>query len=476
MDIKKLYRVSDFEWDIPKKGNMNVDGYVFGSEEVVHQMDDEVYKQLVGAASLPGIIDRVIALPNAYPDYGMPYGSMLVFNPSEALVCPAAIGFDINCGIRTVTTNLIISDIEKKADDLLKGFNKLIAVGENTKSKISLTKKELKDLLEQGSRWLVENKGMGELEDLDYVEKKGSLLNANPDAINKIALLKENTPLCSLGGGNHYLELQIVDEVFDIERARVFGIFKNQIVVTFHTGSRGLGQQISKDYHQLFGKVAKKYGVHLPNKELAAVPIDSDEGKLYIGAMTAASNFAYANRHAIANAIDEVFNEVIKDVETNTMYDLGHNTFREEVQKVGSSKKRVFIHRKGCTRGYIGKMMKQNSPYQVYGHPIIISGAMGSHTYILAGSPDSLTRTLGTNIPGAGRIMSPKEARKKFRYEAMLTDLKNQDIALRIKNKESVVEEAIGAYKNIEEIIRSVNKGGLAVRVARLKPIGVLRG
>ncbi len=476
MLLKKLHRVSDYEWLIPRQDDMNVDGLIIGSQVLVESMDDMVYQQLKNVASLPGILDKAIVLPDAHSGYGFPIGCIAAFDRNDGIICMGGVGFDINCGVRMVTTNLIYQDIEKKVESLIKAFYKVIPCGLGSVSKINLSKKEIREILVEGARWVINNKGMGKEEELDYMEEGGAMSGADPDYVSDEAVKREKNQLGTLGTGNHYVELQIVDEIFDIEKARVFGLFKNQVVVTFHTGSRGLGHQVGMDYLQIFANAARKYNISVKDRELLYVPVNSDEGKRFLGAVRAASNFAFANRQVISHYIHEVFNDVIKDVDTNTMYDIGHNTIKEETHKIGSSKKLVLIHRKGSTRNFSGKMQGLSKPYKVSGQPVIVGGSMGTASYVLVGKEESIDKTFASTVHGAGRAMSRSEAKKASDFEHLARDLSDKSIFLKTKSKDSALEEAPYAYKDIEEIIQSITKSGLSQRVARMKPIGVMKG
>jgi tRNA-splicing ligase RtcB len=476
MQLSRLHRVSDYEWMIPKHDSMNCDGHIIGSQKIVEAMDEKIYEQLKNIASLPGILEKAVVLPDAHIGYGFPIGSVAAFDKSDGIVCVGGVGFDINCGVRMVTTNLIYQDIEKKVEALIKAFFKVVPCGVGAVSKIKLSKKEMLEVLEKGASWVIRQRGMGREEELDFLEDRGEIEGADPEAVSEEALKREKYQLGTLGSGNHYLELQVVEEVFDIEKARVFGLFKNQVVVTFHTGSRGLGHQVGTDYLQIFADSAKKHKISVKDKELLYAPVHSEEGKLYFGAVKAASNFAFANRQIISHYVQEVFNEVIKDVETNTMYDMGHNTIKEETHKIGSSRKKVIVHRKGSTRNFSGKMHETAKPYKVSGQPVIAGGSMGTASYVLVSKEDALEKTFGSTIHGAGRILSRNEARKFFDYETLLKEMENKKIFLKAKSKESVVEEAPSAYKDIEEVVLSITKANLSQRVARLRPIGVMKG
>ncbi len=476
MQLKSLHRVSDYEWLIPRHGDMNVDGLIIGSRSIVESMDETVYQQLKNVASLPGILEKAIVLPDAHSGYGFPNGCVAVFDAKEGIVSVGGVGFDINCGVRLVTTNLIYQDIEKKVDTLMKAFFRTIPCGVGSLGKLSLSRKEIKDVLLEGAKWVIKNRGMGKEDELDFIEDNGYLSGADPDAVSEEALKRGKNQLGTLGSGNHYLELQVVDEVFDIEKARVFGLFKNQVVVSFHTGSRGLGYQIGMDYLALFSQASDKFNVSIKDRELLYAPVNSDEGRRFLGAVRSASNFAFANRQVISHAIHGVFNDIIKDVDTNTMYDLGHNTIKEEIHKIGASKVKVLVHRKGTTRNFSGKLAEISRPYRVSGQPVIVGGSMGTYSYVLAGREEAIEKTFGSTVHGAGRAMPRQEAKKITDFEHLYQDLLKKNIYLKTKSKEGVLEEAPYAYKDIEEVVQSISKSGLSHRVARLKPIGVVKG
>ncbi|MGA2142719.1 MAG: RtcB family protein [Brevinematales bacterium] len=466
MQLNSLHRVSDYEWMIPRQDAMLVDGVIIGSRLIVEAMDEAVYSQLKKVASLPGILEKAIVLPNAHAGTGFPVGCVAAFDLKEGVIFIEGALYDYNCGERLVTTNLIYQDIEKKVDTLIKAFFKIIPTGAMTQGKISLSRKELRDMMSEGAKWVITNRGMGKEDELEYIEDNGFAPGADPDFVSEEAIKKEKNNLGTLGGSNHYLELQVVDEVFDIEKARVFGLFKNQVVVTFHAGSRGLGHQIGLDYQSLFRSM---------NPEAVHLLSESEEGKRYMGAVRAASNYAFANRQVISHAVHNVFNDIIKDVDTNTMYDLGHNTIKEEVHKIGSSKRPVLVHRRGATRSFSGKMQEISRPYRVSGQPVIVGGSMGTYSYVLSGREESIERTFASTVHGTGRAMTPEDAKKLSDFEVINEDLLKKNIFLKTKNKELALEEAPYAYKDIEEIVQSISKSGLSQRVARLKPIGVIK-
>jgi tRNA-splicing ligase RtcB len=476
MILKHLHRVSDYEWLYPKSGSMLVDGLLIGSEDILATVEEVVLHQITHIASLPGVADRVIALPNVNKGAGFPSGCVAAFDRANGVVVLSGIGRDINCGIRMVTTNLIAQDIEKKSETLIREFYKAIPCGSTGLSRINLSRKDLAEIFVQGARWVIENRGMGKPEELDFIEDGGVVEGGNPEVLSEEVYKREKHHIGTLGNGSHYLELQVVEEVFDIERARAFGLFKNQVVVTFQAGSRSVGEQVYQEYSEIFKKSSKKYDHPVKSPELYYLPSSSDEGKAYIGAVRAAMNYGYANRQAIGHSIHQVFNDVIKDVDTNTMYDLGHHTLTDEVHKVGPSRAHQLVHRNGCCRNFIGHISGIARPYSVSGQPVIIGGSMGSASYVMAGREESLEKTFGTTVHGSGRIVPSDLAREKFSPGDLARDLEAKGIYLKIRDRERISEDAPEAYRDIEEVARTINKSGLSLRVARLRPIGVMRG
>jgi tRNA-splicing ligase RtcB len=476
MELKRLHRISDYEWVLNKHDQMNVDVYIYANKKLLEEMDENVYNQVKNVASLPGVVDKVVLLPDAHSGYGFPIGCVAAFDKDDGVVSVGGVGFDINCGVRLITTNLIYQDIEKKVDTIINAFFKKIPCGVGANGKITLSKREIKDVLEKGATWVIKEKGMGKLEELDYIEEGGCAAGADFSAVSEEALKREKNQLGTLGSGNHYLELQVVEEIFDIERARTYGLFKNQIVVTLHCGSRGLGHQIGVDYMNIFLKAANKYKISFKNKELLYVPAKSPEAKQYFAAVQCASNFAFANRQVISFLVHEVLNDVIKDVETNTMYDIGHNTLKLELHKIGNARKELFIHRKGSTRNFTGKSQVVPKPYQFTGQPVIVGGSMGTYSYVLCGKEEAMEKTFGSTIHGAGRSMSRHKAKEILTYEKLEAELAKKNVVLKSKSREGAVEEAPVAYKDIEEVIDTVVKASLSQRVARLKPLGVVKG
>jgi len=476
MQVKNLHRVSDYEWLIPRHGEMNVDALIIGSRKIVESMDENIYEDLKNIASLPGILEKLVVLPNAHPGYGFPTGCVAVFNAKDGIVSIGGVGTDINCGIRLVTTNLIYQDIEKKVETLVRAFFKHIPSGDENQGKLILSRREIKELLTEGALWVIKNRGMGKEEDLDFVESGGYVEDADPDAISEDVLKKEKLQLGFIGSGNHYLELQIVDEIFDIEKARVFGLFKNQVVVSFHAGSQNLSYQINKDYQKIFSKATQKRKILIKNPGLLYMPINTPEGKQFLSAVNCATNFAFANRQVIGHIVHQVFNEVIKDVDTNIMYDIGHNTIREEVHKIGVSKKKVLVHRRGSTRNFAGKMTEISKPYKVSGQPIIVGASIGSISYVLASREESTEKTFASTVHGTGRITTKGRSRGLSDFTHLNNEMKKRHVYLKARDKEKILEYSPHAYKDIEEVILSITKSGLSQRVARLKPIGIIKG
>lgn len=472
MDLKRLYQISDYEWMLNRENGMKADAFIIANETLIREMDESVAKDLSRLAAIPGIVGKVVALPNAGGGIASPVGSVMAFEPNEAVLLPELVGYDVHCGLRFMTTNLISQDIEKKGPALIREFSKLIPSGLAEKSKFSLVKRDLSNALRYGAKWAVEERGIGREEDLDYIENGGYLEGANPSFISEEVLKREKNRLGTLGGGSHYLELQIVDEIYDIERARVFGLFKNQVVVTVHTGSRTLGAEVVKACQERFRKSSARISV----SGLFGVPLVSQEGQECMAALKAAANYAYLNRQVIASQVDKVLNEVIKDVETNTMYDLAHHSIMEEKHRVGATSRNVLVYRHGASRAFPGSMAQVPRPYRVSGHPVILSGTYNSPSYVLSGTQDTMMKSFGSVPHCAGRKLSAFDSASRFDEKEVVSKAKERGVFMKIRGGINPSEYAPEAFNNVEDVLQSINKLNMGIRVARLRAIGVLKG
>lgn len=477
MELKKLEKISEVEWLIPKHGDMNVNARIIANKRLVEEMDDMVYTQIVNVASLPGIVGEALVLPDAHWGYGFPIGAVAAFDPNEGgVVTVGGVGFDINCGVRTMTTNLTYKDVKEKIKELVDKLFVRVPSGLGSKGEIYLSNKEAKEVMVKGARWVIE-RGYGIPEDLEYIENGGVIEGADPEAVSPRAIERERDQMGTLGSGNHYLEVQIVEEVYDEAVAKVFGLFKDQVVITFHCGSRGFGHQIGTDYLKTLSEASRKYGIKIREKELVAAPINSQEGRRYISAVKCGINFAFANRQVIAHLIRQTVQEVFgKEVVVKTLYDIGHNTLKEEEHIVDGKLKKLIVHRKGSTRGFGPGRKEIPEAYRNVGQPIIVGGSMGTPTYILVGTSLAMKKTFGSTVHGAGRTMSRNQATKSWRGEQIVEDLMKKGIYVRAKSLSGVAEEAPQAYKNIDEVIESITMSGVSKKVAKLKPIGNIKG
>jgi tRNA-splicing ligase RtcB (3'-phosphate/5'-hydroxy nucleic acid ligase) len=473
MNLEKL---DNCRWEIPKTGCMNVPGMIYSSAKLIeHVIREKAAEQVANVACLPGIIDKSLAMPDVHWGYGMPIGGVAAFDINNGIISPGAIGYDINCGVRLLRTNLQKEDIKGEVSDLIQKLFANIPSGVGSTGKLNLTSGEVERVLEQGASWAVK-KGYGTAEDLEHIEEKGGFEGADPSNVSARALERGKEQLGTLGAGNHFLEIQVVDEIFDEKVAAVFGLFKNQITVMIHTGSRGLGYQICDDYIGSFQKAVLKYGIKLEDKQLACAPVNSPEGKKYYSAMACGANYAWANRQIITHWVRESLMKVLekspKELGLEVVYDVAHNIGKFEEHKG----KEVFIHRKGATRAFPKGHKDIPSDYRDVGQPVLVPGTMGTESYVLVGTQKAMDDTWGSTCHGSGRLMSRSQAIKSIRGEQLSKDLEKQGITVRSASWKTLAEEAPFAYKDVSEVVEICHKSGISEKVARLKPLGVIKG
>ncbi|VVB60110.1 tRNA-splicing ligase RtcB [uncultured archaeon] len=477
----KLTRINDFSWSIEKEGKMNVPDIVFASDKLMEKIKlDKTLQQASNVACLPGIQKHALAMPDAHEGYGFPIGGVAAFDPKEGgVISPGGIGYDINCGVRLLTTNMTREAAKKNIDALLNITAKNVPAGLGSAGKIKATREELNEVLYKGSRWAVEH-GFGWKEDLERHEENGEMkvkdLAVSPDA------MKRGMPqLGSLGSGNHFLELQYVEQIYDEKIAGVFGLKKDQLCVMIHCGSRGFGHQVCSDYlremEQKFGPEITK----LPDRELIYAPLDSELAEKYFSAMSASANFAWANRQMIMHWVREGFANIMKstpqDLEMRLLYDVAHNIAKFEEHEIDGKKKTVCVHRKGATRSFGPGRAELPAIYRNVGQPVIIPGSMGTASYVLVGTKEAERNTFGSTAHGAGRVMSRGDALRKFRGEQVRDDLAKKGIALRASGGwKGIAEEAPEVYKDIDEVVHVSHAAGIGNLVAKLRPIGVIKG
>jgi tRNA-splicing ligase RtcB (3'-phosphate/5'-hydroxy nucleic acid ligase) len=456
----QINKINDFMYEIPVSGEMNVPGRIFASEKLIETIkDDDSLKQVVNVAKLPGIIDASIAMPDIHLGYGFSIGGVAAFDLDEGVITPGGVGFDINCGVRILATNIRVTDFMEKRKEILHDINRSIpsGVGRGNKEKISL--EDLNEILMKGAKWAVEN-GMGEKEDLKNTEEGGCIQEADPKTVSQRAKARGRPQVGTLGAGNHFLDILSIDEVLDEKNAKKMGLKKGNIAIMIHCGSRGLGHQVASDYIQEMGKV---HGFPEYDPQLVHAPIKSKLGKEYMSAMNCAVNFAFCNRQIIMHRVRKVLEKFFPKYKNNLVYDVAHNIAKIEEHNIGGKKKKVCVHRKGATRA-------------VKDEPAIIPGSMGTASYALVGGEKSEELSFASTAHGAGRVMSRSATHRDLSLDKIKESLKNKDILIEAGSKKGIVEESPEAYKNIEEVIEISTGAGLVRPVVRMLPIGVMIG
>ena len=457
-----IEQIDDYRYRIardPKRG-MLTDVVVYASQKLLAQIEKDLsLQQAVNVAALPGIVGPSLAMPDIHQGYGFPIGGVAATDFQKGVVSPGGVGFDINCGVRLATLNMSRQDIAPKIRDLVNQAFRDVPCGTGGSGRIKLNDKDLQGVLEKGARWMVEN-GYGEERDLEHSEEHGELKNADPDKVSARAKERGQPQVATIGSGNHFVEFQYVEEIHDANAARDMNLNEGQVTVMVHCGSRGLGHQVCTDYVAQMGAAMKKYGIEVPDRQLACVPIQSPEGQSYLGAMNASANFAWANRQGILHFLRGAFQKVFGDgARLDLLYDVCHNIAKRERHTLGD----VLVHRKGATRAFPGQ-------------PVIIPGSMGTASWVLVGAPGSMKETFGSICHGAGRLLSRAAARKGRDAKEEQKKLENAGIVVRSESRDGILEEIPEAYKDVDEVIEVVHQAGLAKKVARLRPLGVIKG
>ncbi len=472
--MPEIKKISEVEWEIPKQGKMLVPGKIFASEKLLEKMkEDETMKQAVNVAMLPGIVKNMILLSDAHQGYGMPIGGVAAFEIEKGIISPGMTGYDINCGIRILSTNLNIKDIEPRKKELLNQIFRDIPSGVGKGGVRKIDKEEIKEILETGAKWAVKN-GYGIKEDLDRTEDNGCILGANAKDVSDRAIARGMPQLGSLGSGNHFLEIQEVTEIYDKDTAAKFGIHeKGQITVGIHCGSRGLGHQVASDYIK---EMEDKYGWPEQDRELVNAPIKSELGKKYFSAMACAANFAFCNRQMIMQWVREVFKKFFPKSELKMIYDVCHNIVKFEEHEVNGQKMKLCIHRKGATRSFGAGREEIPIIYRAVGQPILIPGSMGTASYILVGTKKAEEVSFASSCHGAGRVSSRSAALRNIRGEQVRDELNKKGIEVKAGSWKGLAEEAPQVYKDIDEVVRVSHEAGIGNLVAKVKPVAVMKG
>ncbi len=476
MDVNSLHKINDYLWEIPQQGGMKVPGRIFASEKLVSEMDEKVREQVTNVAMLPGIQVASMAMPDAHWGYGFPIGGVAAFDPDEGgIISMGGVGFDISCGVRTVKTGMTREQMEPQITKLVDELFRRVPAGVGSEGLIRLTTSQLDEMLLGGAEWAV-RKGYGVKQDLEYIEEHGRVSGAQPEHVSPTAKKRQEREMGTLGSGNHYLEVQVVDEIFDSEAALAMGLRRHDVVISIHCGSRGLGHQIGTDYIKNLAGAASKYHLPLRDRELASAPIDSPEGRNYFGAMSAGINCALANRQIITHLVREIVQDVYPAAQVSMLYDISHNTCKVETHVVNGRKKRLYVHRKGATRAFGPRELDLPKEYQHVGQPVLIGGTMGTASYILAGTEEGMRAAFGSACHGAGRAMSRTQAKKKWHGREVIKSLEEQGIIVRGHSYSGIAEEAPESYKDVAEVVDAAHFAGLARKVAKVKPWACVKG
>jgi tRNA-splicing ligase RtcB len=478
----RLEKIDNFRWKISQdyKRCMRVPGIIYASEKLLDSIKkDNAPEQVANVACLPGIQKYSIAMPDIHWGYGFPIGGVAAFDVEEGVISPGGVGYDINCGVRILRTNLKKSDIEKHLEKILDAVFHNVPAGVGKGGIYKVTEKELRDVMLNGARWVVE-RGFGWKEDLERIEEGGAMSGANPDKVSRRAIERGLPQLGSLGAGNHFLEIQVVERIFDREAAKIIGIEEGTITIMIHTGSRGFGHQICDDYVRQLQNAMNKYGINVPDRQLASVPFKSPEGQAYFGAMVCAANFAWANRqfitHWIRESIEKVLGESAEKLGMQIIYDVAHNIAKVEDHVVDGQVKKVVVHRKGATRAFPKGHPQVPAVYKEIGQPVLIPGDMGTASYILLGTQRAMEETFGSTAHGAGRVLSRSEAIRQTRGRNIIEELRRQGILVKVHSMETLSEEVPDAYKDVDVVVDVVHNAGISKKVARMVPIAVIKG
>jgi tRNA-splicing ligase RtcB (3'-phosphate/5'-hydroxy nucleic acid ligase) len=474
--LQPLERVSELTWRLPPSEAMTVPVVIYADEALVRDMDDKVLEQARNVATLPGIVGASYVMPDGHWGYGFPIGGVAAFDAhAGGVVSAGGVGFDISCGVRCLTTGLQTGHIRAVQEGLADALFHRIPAGVGSTGRIHLRGNEMEAMLRGGAKWAVE-RGWGRVEDLERIEERGCMISAEPEHVSVRALSRQRNQMGTLGSGNHYLEVQRVADIFAPDVANAFGLAVDDVVVSIHSGSRGLGHQIGTDYLRAMGQAAEAHGLRLPDKELACAPLRSDLGQRYLGAMRAGINGAFANRQILTHLTRQVFADVLPQADLNLLYDVSHNTCKEEEHRVDGARRRLFVHRKGATRAFGPHHPELTDSLRATGQPVLIGGTMGTESHVLVGTTDGMALSFGSACHGAGRRMSRHRASRTWSGRRVVDELAQRGTLIRSVGMRGVAEEAPGAYKDVGAVVEAAHRAGLARKVARLEPLICVKG
>jgi len=481
MNTESIIQKSEYLWEIPQAGPMRVPGLIYATENLMQQIhQDESLKQVANVAQLPGIVGYALAMPDIHWGYGFPIGGVAAMDVTSGVISPGGVGYDINCGVRLLRTNLTVDSIRTKIKDLVTGIFHNVPSGVGSHGAIKkLDRKDVRQVLLKGARWAIEN-GFGSSDDLNFIENSGILKEANPEVISERAYQRGAPQLGTLGSGNHFIEISEVCDIFDEDIAAQLGIQKGNIAIFIHTGSRGLGYQICDDFIKVTLQATAKYGIAIPDRQLACAPIQSSEGQDYIGAMRAAANFAFANRQVISALIEssllKILNLSPNNLGMRLVWDIAHNIAKIETHEFQGKEYNVCVHRKGATRAFGPGSPDLPTQYQSIGQPVLVPGDMGTESYLCVGTRKAMQETFGSSCHGAGRVLSRTQAKKRSQGRNLYQELAKAGIFVMAEGRSTIAEEMPDAYKNVTEVVNTMHLAGIIKKVARFTPMGVVKG
>jgi len=476
-----LKKITDYKWELSKdyKKGMRVPAYFYISRKLMKDLEKDAVEQAANVATMPGIKLASLVMPDVHVGYGFPIGGVAGFDVEEGVISPGGVGFDINCGVRLLRSNLKVEEVRPKIKELIDTLFVEVPSGVGSEGKITLKDKELDEIFVSGAKWALEN-GYGVEEDLERCEENGAMPGARPEVVSRKARDRGRTQLGTLGSGNHFLEVQYVEKVYNPEVAKVFGLEEGTVTVMIHCGSRGLGHQVCTDFLEVLDRAVKKYNISLPDRQLACAPIKSREGEDYFSGMAASANFAWCNRQIIAHWVRESFKKVFRRSEDelglDVVYDVAHNIAKMEEHTLNRKKVKVCVHRKGATRAFSAGRSEVPAVYRNFGQPVLIPGSMGTPSYVLVGTQKAMEETFGSTCHGSGRVMSRAEAKRKLRDGVVRQNLEKRGIYVRSAEKGLLAEEAPEAYKISDDVVDVVHRAGISTLVAKLIPLGVTKG
>ena len=480
--LQDLVRISDYEWEIPKsfRADMRVPVRLFATRRLLEAvMDDKSLEQAVNTATLPGLVGHVVVMPDMHQGYGFPIGGVAATRLPDGVISPGGVGYDINCGVRLLGSQIAFEQARPHLDDLASALNHHCPSGVGEKGSVRMSEAELEQVCREGARWALKQ-GMASEADLRRTEEFGRVEGADPGKVSHRARERGRPQLGSLGAGNHFIEIDLVDQVFDPEAAGIMGLQEGRLAVQIHCGSRGFGHQICTDYVEEFQAAVRRYNIHLVDRELVCAPLNSPEGQNYLAAMRCAANYAFANRQILAHSARKAFEEVlagkVKNWHLHQVYDICHNMGKIETHLIEGEKIKVCVHRKGATRAFGPGAPDLPDEYKTIGQPVLVPGSMGTASWVLVGTETSMVQSFGSSCHGAGRVMSRHEAKRNVRGDKLRDRLEADGIHVRAGSMAGLAEEAPQAYKDVDQVVEAVTGGGIARKVARLRPVVVIKG